>query len=183
VQIICLEQTQEKIKNNHSFGSLFKFCESFIWDKNTKVVMFFRKQIFASHTFGKNFKYIYFLGFLLCFLLGKDFVKVFYWICVSHSFICDKKNTKFAFFLCALCIFRKIICEGFSKCKPIHLGCKNNAFLCFFLLLKFLLRFAIHLGWKYFQLVFIIENFANVFSNYRETFICNNKTNHHHHHH
>jgi hypothetical protein len=58
----------------HSFGERLIFCEglsklcksfvwnklkkknknSFIWDKNTKVVMFFRKQFFASHTFAKK---------------------------------------------------------------------------------------------------------------------------------
>jgi hypothetical protein len=107
--------------------------------------MFFRKQNFASHTFGKkNFWWGWGGGFLLCFLLGKDFVKVFYSICASHSFA-TKKNTKLVFFLCALCIFRKIICEGFSKCNAFIWDGKTMLFYAF-LLLKFLLRFAIHLG-------------------------------------
>lgn len=107
---------------NHSFGTKTQRLWCFLGNNNFLQVIHL----------GRILNFI-FWGFFLCFLLGKDFVKVFYSICVSHSFICDKKNTKFAFFLCALCIFRKIICEGFSKCKPIHLGCKNNAFLCFFI--------------------------------------------------
>jgi hypothetical protein len=121
-----------KHKNkNHSFGSLFKFCESFILDKNTKVVIFL----------GNNFLHVIHLG-RKTLGAGGSFVLssrerfcegVLFNLCESfiHSFA--TKNYKVCFFfLCALCIFWKIICEGFSKCKPIHLGWKNNAFVCFF---------------------------------------------------
>jgi hypothetical protein len=151
-----LEQTQEKITNNHSFGSLFKFCESFIWDKNTKVVIFLGNKFLQVIHLGRIYLFIYLFIFGFSFVLSsrEDFVKVFYSICVRHSFICDKKNTKFAFFLCALCIFRKIICEGFSKCKPIHLGCKNNAFLCFFFITEIFAKVCHSFGMKIFSIGF-----------------------------
>jgi hypothetical protein len=103
-------------------GQKHKGCDVFLGNKFLQVI----------HLGRKTF-YLFTWGFLLSFLRGKDFVKVFYWIfCVSHS-IATKKIESLLFFLCALCIFRRIICEGFSKCKPFHLGWKNNAFLCFFI--------------------------------------------------
>ncbi len=67
--------------------------------------------------------------FFLCFLLGKDFVKVFN---LCESFICDKKIQSLLFSFVLYVFLGKLFLKVFQSAKPIHLGHKNNAFLCLF---------------------------------------------------
>ncbi len=91
MQFICLEQTQEKIKINHLFGSLFKFCESLLCFLCEGVLFNLCEPFICDEKIQSLL-----FSFVLYVFLGKLFVKVFE--SASHSFGMEKQCFSMLFY-------------------------------------------------------------------------------------